>query len=258
MLSLFKTPNNTDNLFYLKQTMEHDYYGKDTPVKLLEVKGMKLDPENRAGESKLMQSCWYDYRDMHPAAKTYLYAELYRQQTLKFYEAMIDIRTLDTARAFTPDDIFMSRDLTSMWLARRMADQHGVPYGFVLRFAQDRFFARVQRTFPRPNQLYGEELEVDMIAAWRERLDRQITYAASLRFRASSWRGELAQAQHVNFVVGQIKARPAPRHTLLARMLNEDVLALPMIASNFSQQESEAAKAYCERFLSVSADSSTL
>jgi hypothetical protein len=229
--------------------MEHDYYGKDLPPKLLEVKGMRVAPEHREGEARLMRCCWYDYRDMHPVAKTYLFAELYRQQTAKFYDAMIDIRTVEDARAFVPDDIFMSRDLTSMWLARRQADEHGLPYGFVLRFVQDRFFARAQRTFPRPNQLYGEELENDMMPAWTELKARQITYASSERFRMSNWKGELAQAQHLNFVIGQIKARPAPRYRLLARMLNEDVLSSAMIAAHFSQQEAADAERYCAQFM---------
>lgn len=229
--------------------MEHDYHGKSLPAKLLEVKSMKIDPAHREDEAKLMRTCWWDYRDMHPAAKTYLYAELYRQQTLKFYEAMVDIRTLDNARAFTPNDIFMSRDMTGMWLARRMCDENGWPYEFVLRFCQDRFFLRTQRSFPRPNQLYGEELEIDLHAAWQERLARQITYASDQRFRMSNWRGEVTQAQHLQFVIGQIKQRPAPRHRILARMLSEDVLSKPMIAAHFSQGEAVEAERYCAQFL---------
>jgi hypothetical protein len=251
-LSLLSKPNNTNNnhLFNYYATMEQPtYYGIDCPAKLLEVKGLRIDPDHREGEASLMKRRWFDYRHMHPAAATYLYAEIYRQQTIAFYESCVDIRTVENARAFVPDDIFMSRDLTSMWLARRCADHHGLPYPFVVQFAQKRFFSRTQHNFPRPNQLYGEEFEIDLLAAWKELTARQITYSTSPQYRMSAWRGEIAQAQHVRFVIDQIKARPAPRYRLLARMLSEDVLSSALIASNFSQQEASQAETYCAQFM---------
>lgn len=228
--------------------MEH-FYGCDLPAKMLEMKGMRIDPEHREGEAHLMRVRWFDYRQMHPVTATYFFAECYRLQTAKFYEQMVDIRTVEEARAFTPDDIFMSRDLTAMWLARRCADEHSLPYPFVLRFAQDRFFARTQHNFPRPNQLYGEEFEIDLLAAWRELLARSLTVAESPRYRMKAWQGALDQAQHVKFVVDQIRARPAPRHRLIARMLRDDVLSVGIAASQFSEQEALDAERYCAQFL---------
>lgn len=225
------------------------YYGIDCPPKLLEVKGLRIDPTHREGEATLMKKRWFDYRSLHPTAATYLYAEIYRQQTLAHYESCVDIRTLENARAFIPDDIYMSRDLTSMWLARRCADSHGLPYPFVVQFAQRRFFGRTQHNFPRPNQLYGEEFEMDLLDEWNSLLARQITYSTAPQYRMSAWKGDLAQAQHVRFVIDQIKKRPAPRYRILARMLREDVLSLPLIASNFSQQEAAQAERYCAQYL---------
>lgn len=208
---------------------------------------MKIAPEHRVGEAALMRSRWFDYRDMHPVSATYLFAHYYKQQTLKFYEQSIDFRTLEDVRAFAPDDIFMSRDLTSMWLARRFADEHGIPYPFLMRFAHERYFNRAQRQFPRPNQLYGEEMEIDTLAAWKEQLSRQLTYSRLPKFTMSEWRGTKDQAQHVRFVEAQIKSRPAPRYRLLARMLQEDILSLPIIQAAFSQEEAERAERYCEK-----------
>lgn len=225
-----------------------DFYGHDLDKKLIEVRGLKIDPAHRANEPALMTRRWFDYRDMHPVLATYLYAHHYKEQTARYYEAMVDIRTPERARAFTPDDIFMSRDLTSMWLARASADRLSLPYPFVMRFAQARFFERAQRQFPRPNQLYGEEFEVDLLAAWKEQIGRQLTYASSPRYKAHNWCGQLAQAQHVRFVVEQVKARPAPRHRLIARLMAEDVLSYQQAASNFGAQEADAAETYRKKF----------
>lgn len=229
--------------------MEIEFFGKGLDRKILELKGMKIDQEHRDGEAALMRKRWFDYRGMHPVEATYLYAHFYKEQTLKFYESVIDIRTVENARAFVPDDIFMSRDMTSMWLARRCADQHGLPYPFVLRFAQDRFFSRTQHSFPRPNQLYGEEFEIDLLAAWKEEVARKITYSSQARYKLSAWTGELDQAEHLHFVMEQIKARPAPRHRLMARMIAEGILNRALIAKRFSEQEADDAERYCSNFM---------
>ena len=191
-----------------------------------------------------MATRWFDYRDMHPVAATYLFAHFYVEQTRKFYIQNVDIRTVEDARAFAPDDIFMSRDLTSMWLARRAADELGLPYPFVLQFAQSRFLSRLQLRFPRPNQLYGEEFEIDVAAAWTERLGCQLTYSTQPRYKASAWARQLSQAQHIKFVVQQVKRRPGPHHRILARLFNEDVLAAHLIKNQFSQKELSDAESY--------------
>lgn len=223
--------------------MEH-FIGSDLDRAEMDLRGIRIAPEHREGEARLMTTRWFDYRDMHPVAATYLFAHFYVEQTRKFYIQNVDIRTVEDARAFTPDDIFMSRDLTSMWLARRAADELGLPYPFVLQFAQSRFLSRLQHRFPRPNQLYGEEFEIDVAAAWQERLGCQLTYSTQARYKASAWARQLAQAQHIKFVVQQVKRRPGPHHRILARLFNEDVLAAHLIKNQFSQKELLDAERY--------------
>lgn len=229
--------------------MDVEFFGKGLPPKLLELKGFKIDPEHREGEARLARTRWFDYRGMHPVEATYLFAHFYKEQTARFYESVIDIRTVENVLAFKPDDIFDSRDLTSMWLARRCADHYRVPYPFVVRFAQDRFFNRAQPSFPRPNQLYGEEFETDLVAAWREQVSRQITYSTQPRYRVGAWTGEAHQAAHIKFVITQIQARPAPRHKLLARMMAEGVLNKRLVARHFSQQEADDAERYFLQYM---------
>jgi hypothetical protein len=211
----------------------------------LEVRGLRLDPIHREGEATLMLSRWFDYRGMHPAAATYLYAHLYKLQTHRFYAQNVDIRTVEDARAFFPDDIFMSRDLTSMWLARRAADGLGLPYPFVLQFAQERFINRLQHNFPRPNQLYGEEIERDLMEAWNARIATQLTYSKEPRYQAAAWRRTMDQAQHLQFVFSQILQRPMQsRHRLLGRLIHEGVIAPWMARGKFGEAMVDAAEGY--------------
>lgn len=225
------------------------YIGDERDRDTLEMLALKIDPAHRVGEAALMRSRWFDYRDMHPALATYHYAHCYRVQTQRFFAAVIDERTAEDARAFVPDDIFFSRDLTSMWNARRQCDQLGIPYAFALRFAQDRFLSRAQRQFPRPNQLYGEEFEADLLLAWREQVARQITFAHSPRFRTDQYRGEPVQVEHLDFVCAQVLARPAPRYRLIARLLQEHVISFEQAEARFGEQAAADADRYRAQFM---------
>lgn len=226
---------------------EVEFYGQDMDLKLCEVRGLRIHPTHRENEADLLRSRWFDYQDMHPVHATYLFAHHYKQQTRKFVETYIDVRTAEDARAFVPDDIFLSRDLTGMWLARREADKHGLPYDFVMEHSMNVFIAKLFHRFPRPNQLYAEELYMDLTDLWRARLSREVIFSRKERFKVRSWCGDLAQARHVNFIVSQIKARPAPHIGLLARMFYEGVLSPSLVSSRFDQEVINLAKAQAAR-----------
>lgn len=227
--------------------METSYYGSTTTARDCELRAMKIDLTHREDEAGLICRRWFDYASLHPTQATYLYAELYKQQTFFFAESYIDIRTAAEARAFVPDDIFMSRDMTSMWLARRAADALGMPYEFALEFATQRALNRLYQHFPRPNQLYGEEFEIDLSAAWQESLGRSMRYSRDVRYQASSYRDTPMQRRHVTFVIQQIKARALPHHNLLARMFREDVLSPALAEGHFDEAQVAAAQAAASR-----------
>lgn len=223
------------------------FLGYDLTFDQAEDRGMLIHPVHREGEATLMKRRWFDYRKMHPVIATYCYAHYYKRQTQAFYAKCVDTRTAEEVIAFTPDDIFSSRDLTSMWLARRAADQYCIPYPFVLNFAQERFLSRAQRTFPRPNQLYGEEFEQDLLSAWKEQLARQITYSSSPFFKHSAWSNSADQRAHKVFVLAQVAQRPAPRYRLLARLLIEDILSVEEVEQRFGSTEATQALTYAQK-----------
>lgn len=227
--------------------MDNKYTGCDLEPRQLELRGMKIDPVYRQGEADLIRSRWFDYSRLHPTQCTYLYAHLYKEFTRQFYEAYIDIRTADKARAFFPDDVFMSSEMTGMWLARRAADALGAPYGFVLQFASDRALERTYRSFPRPNQLYSEEFEIDLKQAWDESLTRAIRYSRLPRFQAAEYVANPIQRAHATFVIEQIKKRPAPQANLLGRMFHEKVLSRVMVTGQLEDSLITSAEAISER-----------
>ena len=222
--------------------MDTIFYGCGLDQRECELKAMKIDQAHRENEADLMVSRWFDYSNLSPGMATYYYAHLYKAQTAKFYETYVDIRTVEDARSFTPDDIFMSRDMTSMWLARRACDALGIPYEFALQFAQKRALERLFQHFPRPNQLYGEEFEIDLDAAWKESLSRSLRYSRLPRYQAKNYCKSRMQKLHEAFVIGQIKQRAAPHHNVLGRLLSEGVLAERAITDHFHEDVIEQAK----------------
>jgi hypothetical protein len=224
------------------------FYGDHmTPASRL-VLALRIDPVHRDDEAGLMRKTWFDYQELDPVQRTYLFAHFYKTQTEYFYAKCIDIRTVEQVRAFAPQDIFSSRDLTAMWLARRAVDAIGVPYDVALEFAQKRALDRLFHRFPRPNQLYGEEFEGDLESHWGQMLAQGLRYSRDERMKVDERHRHrtLPATRHAEFVVRQIRMRPAPHFRLLARMFRERVLAAgtPIIQELFTLEEVEQADDY--------------
>lgn len=218
------------------------FFGQGLERPVMDALALRLVPEARAGEAQAWSKRWFDHRHLHPVEATYLFAHLYAKQTRAYYAKCVDERTADEARPFTPVDIFWSRDMTAMWMARQTADMHGIPYGFALQFAESRSFDRLMRCFPRPNQLYGEEYEADLLAAWQARVDRGLVFSELDRFKVHARCGDPAQLEHVEFLLGQIRRRGSSPG-LMARCLNAQVLSREEVAHAFG----EAALAEAQR-----------
>lgn len=213
-----------------------EYFGDTLNRKQLELRALKIDPMHRTNEAALISSRWFDYAPLLPAQATCLFAHHYKAQVKRWCEAHVDIHSAKDARAFTPDDIFMSRDMTAMWLARQVPDALGIPYDFSLRFANERALNRLFSRFPRPNQLYGEEFELDLRDAWKAYLAYTLRFSNLPQFKASAFTGSINQRRHLAFVLEQVASRPLPHHNLLGRMFNENVLSPQLVANTFDSR----------------------
>lgn len=193
-----------------------------------------IPPELREDEAELMQKRWFDYRDLLPAQATELFANTYVEIYRDMYGAFIDIRDAEEIKPLTGVDLFESPDLLPFWRARQAADSLGCKYDFYLRFAFKRFVERGWRYFPRPNQLYGEELVLDIADSWEEAKRCMLYLAKSYRFDPAGYFGHPDQDAYHAYLVEQIKAREH-QHMLLARLVfKEGVLPLERAQNEFS------------------------
>jgi hypothetical protein len=208
--------------------IDSNWLGSDKTSAEYDAIGMAISETHRSVEASLFASKWIEYKLWHPVRATYYFAECYRRQTTRWMERNRDLLTAEDCVAFTPSDIFKSEDMTSMWLARQSADQHGMTYPFVMEQAMTRFVERAFHRFPRPNQLYGEEFEMDTRDAWQEQLTRSLQYSRDPQ--------TIQDPEHEGFVVQQILARQAGHANLLGRMFKEGVLRPKRMVKHFGSE----------------------
>lgn len=211
-----------------------DYFGKDITQDESWQLEMRVNQIHREDEAGLQRSRWFDYRNLLPAQATYLFAAQYRHEYLSAYRHSVDIRTVDQVRPFSPDDIFRSPELISMWLARREADRIGVKYDFFLSCAFGRFYNRGWRSFPRPNQLYAEELVLDIRDTWKARCAEVLTLAENPFFLAENYVGHPDQDQYRLWLVAQVNTREH-KHMTLSRLIRAGHLPVEVASKFFDQ-----------------------
>jgi hypothetical protein len=189
-----------------------------------DLRSMRVPAEHRVEEAALYATKWIEYRALHPAAATCLFAHAYHTQVRAFI-----MRCRDAPSAIRTEhsgDPFDSPTLTAMWLARQCADRVGTPYDVAMSFAEGRAVSRTHFRFPQPNQLYGEEFELDLAEHWKERLSSFMHY--------SRVPAVVADPEHAQFVIDMVRARSdAAWPGILGRMMHEGVLTEPRVRQEF-------------------------
>lgn len=200
---------------YLGSSLTHDDY---------EMLALARIPEPlRREEPALFKTKWFDYRHLHPVSATYMYAARYVEAVRDIYAQTRDRDEAATIQPFEVEDIFYSRELTSVWRARQALDRLGIRYEFALRFAMTRFANRGWSYFPRPNQLYTEELMLDTRDAWNLACSHTLQIAKHPRFTAPYYTGHPDQIAYQEWLVEQVRKREHP-HRALSRLLSEKVI----------------------------------
>lgn len=130
-----------------------------------------IDEKYLAKEADLMKSKWFDYRFMHFVEATYLFSMYYTKATQYWTKKVIDMKRGDFVKGFKGGDFLKisQREKVGFWRARAHADSMGISYEFYTHFAFKWCVeGRIWKRFPRPNQLYSQELLTAMVEAWRE------------------------------------------------------------------------------------------
>ncbi|HDR9086339.1 hypothetical protein [Burkholderia vietnamiensis] len=204
----------------------------------------RITPAMRSMESALYTRKWFDYRGLHPVQATYLFAQEYHDAIKRAYQRQKDIRTVDKIRPIDVEGLFDGRELTAVWRARQAFDAVGCRYEFGLDFVMRRACDRGWRTFPRPNQLYAEELVLDLRDAWAAECKASIQLARHDRFLAENYRGHPDQIAYQAWQIDQIKSRGGNRAMLLSRLLAERAIGESVAAAAFGDATLKQAKRF--------------
>jgi hypothetical protein len=201
---------------------------------------LRVAPEHRKEEVALIRSRWWDYRMQHPTVTTYHFADVYLGAHREWWRRFIDESKSADRVLWLTGDIFREKDLTAVWLARQAADRHGMPYEFVCEFALKRSLAREFRHLMRPNQLYGEEFEMDLLTLWTDHQQTQMPMPQAPFFMTSWYSGHSVQKEFRQWLVGRVNSRSKPRYRMLARLMNLDLVDQAMLVENWPAEAVQA------------------
>jgi len=210
------------------------FYGSALTVADCEMLALtRVDPSLRVAEALLYTRKWFDVRHLHPVQATYLFAHEYAEAVRRAYARQKDIRTLEKVRGFDVESLFASRELTAMWRARQAFDAIGCRYEFALEFIMKRFCDRGWRVFPRPNQLYAEEIVLDVRDAWHRECKAVTQLAKHERFDTRNFTGHPDQLAYQAWQIEQVGTRGGNRAMLLGRLLQERALSEQTVTEAF-------------------------
>lgn len=196
---------------------------------------LRVPVEFRREEVALIPSRWWDYRLMHPTHATYLFAQYYENAHRTWWHRYIDCEKADAQKLWHLD-LFQHRDLVAVWQARQAADRLALPYPFTCEFALNRSLQRQFRHILRPNQMYGEEYEVDLLAAWQDANVRGLVLPDSDFYRVAQYSNHPYQNEFRRSLVKTINERAAPRYRVLARLMLEDRITDAMVAHHWPEE----------------------
>lgn len=193
-----------------------------------------IAPEIRAREADLYLTKWFDYRLTTPVHSTYFYAHAYKIAARDYCRANKDMTRADGLKIFGHPDIFQTRDLTACTNARQALDRIGCRYEWALTWLQKRFSDRGWASFPRPNQLYSEELMMDVSDAWQEECRIALQIAHSPHFQITPGAPlQPVQREYTTWLIGQVQLRGKDAWRSLSRLLSEGVMDAATIEAHF-------------------------
>lgn len=201
-----------------------------------------IPKELREEEAALMQSRWFDQRDLLPAQATYYFTNRYDVIYREHFAMMRDRDGAKEAMTRVVDDVFKGSDLIPMWKARQEADRIGCRYDFYLYFVFRRIWDRGHRMLPRPNQLYGDELILDIKDAWEAVKQVSLQLASSPRFKPDAFIGHPDQVAYHSYLVEQIKQREQQAKLIARLVFREGILPIEIASEHFDSETLRRAK----------------
>ena len=203
---------------------------------------LTLVPEElRIEEPVLMGTRWFDYHDLLPGQATLVFALTYNQVAKEYWEKTRGINVEMKGDPIRADSLFSTGFDVAVWKARQEADRIGCRYDFMIRFAFKRTIDKGFMYLPRPNQLYGEEMLLDLKDAWEEQKRHCLEFSKRPFFWNEHYKGHPAQRAHHAHLFNEVtKRREESRHSIFKRLIDKERVMPESIfrelsAPNFSQ-----------------------
>lgn len=171
-------------------------------------------------ELECRNSCWFDYRFLHPFDATMVFIDALDRVYKDVYRKYRDYTRAEHVSILKPDDLIHSwrtkrAKLVACWKVRMIADQIGMPYEIYLSEAYEqrlRFWK--QRFLPQPNALYGEEIVEKVSEAWSRRQRTRLHFSFDPRFLNDRYVAVKAQDDHHEWLLEQAQFRSNPQSAL--------------------------------------------
>lgn len=213
-----------------------DYFGKGRARGADEYDSLRLiSPELSRKEPDLYQTKWFDYRLMHHVQATRYWAWCYETAVRRFVAAAHDFTKASAAKVFSHPDILQAREATAAINARQHMDKIGCRYDWALTWLTNRFIVHGWRAYPRPNQLYGDELLMDLSDAWEDELRASLQIPTDAAFRVP---GALSD-QYAQWAIrhAQKRSQPGLMWMPLSRLFAEGVVSQGQACGVFSAED---------------------
>ncbi len=211
------------------------YFGSNLSRGACEALALQRIPQDlRDREADLVETKWFEERRHHHVLSTYHYAHTYVMGGRAFCRQNNDSERADTLPVLTAPDIFTTRELNALVSARQAFDVIGCRYEWAFSWLVHRFTDRGWMSFPRPNQLYGEEILMDLRDAWKEECAIALQVPKDAYFRLASG-APLTQVQqeYVSWVLDQARNRSLDPWRPCSRLLKEGVLTPELVEAAF-------------------------
>lgn len=175
-----------------------------------------LENEALASHSK-----WFDYRLWPHIKASYHFADVYINAYRKYYSQTRDVNVAKIVNAFSSENPLATRECTNIHLARQAFDMLGVRYEFGIGFVMRRFQTRGWRTMPRVNQMYAEEIMLDLKDAWAIECRAKLQIPKHPTFQSENYCGSITQDQFHDWMEGEIKKR-AHKYMAIGQVVYRD------------------------------------
>lgn len=178
-------------------------------------------------ESELFGTKFWDYRFLHPAQATQVFAEAYGAALKRAVSRRTDLwrglmmKGMKTPLVYEQPE----RNITGFWKARQMADRIGCPYDFYCEQAMQ-FADKARMHFlPAPQQLYCQTVPERLqglpsmveyiVERWVARIAHSAFYASTDAYSAERFVEGDEQINYLNYLFDLIKKSNCPEGVVL-------------------------------------------